>query len=75
MNSCCKIQHCSSVRLIVNSDAMALTSGFEIGEGQIWLNNVQCSGHEGRLIDCPDSDLGPHDGCSHSQDAGVSCSK
>ena len=57
---------------IVLTGATVLTSGFTDGAGQIWLDNVQCSGTETRLIDCPANPLGQHN-CAHSQDAGVSC--
>ena len=46
--------------------------GFANGGGQIWLDNVQCSGDEDRLIDCMASPLGTHN-CVHNEDAGVYC--
>ena len=52
--------------------AISLTSGFTIGDDQIWLDNVACRGNETRLIDCPASPLGTHN-CGHIEDAGVSC--
>ena len=52
--------------------AVALTTGFTNGAGQIWLDNVQCRGTETRLIDCPANPLGNND-CSHIEDAGVRC--
>ena len=52
--------------------AVALTSGFTNGAGQIWLDNVQCRGTETRLIDCPANALGSHN-CVHAEDAGVRC--
>ena len=55
-----------------NSGAVATTSGFSNGVGQIWLDNVACDGYETRLIDCPANPLGSHN-CGHSEDAGVSC--
>ena len=42
------------------------------GSGQIWLDNVQCTGTETRLIDCPANTIGSHN-CVHSEDAGVRC--
>ncbi|XP_037396135.1 scavenger receptor cysteine-rich type 1 protein M130-like [Pygocentrus nattereri] len=42
------------------------------GEGPIWLNRVKCRGTEIHLWDCPHS-LKNHTDCSHSQDAGVTC--
>jgi hypothetical protein len=53
--------------------AVAITTGFTNGVGQIWLDNVQCRGTESRLIDCPALPLGTHN-CAHFEDAGVSCS-
>ena len=43
------------------------------GIGQTWLNSLQCSGNESRLIDCDADALGIHN-CAHSEDAGVLCS-
>lgn len=42
------------------------------GESTIWLSNVQCTGSEQKLIDCPASSDGI-DSCIHVQDAGVRC--
>ena len=42
------------------------------GSGSIWLDDVQCSGIERRLLDCGSSTLGTHN-CAHSEDAGVNC--
>ena len=52
--------------------AVALTSGFSNGAGQIWLDNVACIGTETRLIDCRANPIGSHN-CVHSEDAGVRC--
>ncbi len=52
--------------------AVALTTGFANGAGQIWLDQVNCRGTETRLIGCPANPLGQHD-CSHLEDAGVRC--
>ena len=45
---------------------------FGEGDGDIYLENVQCNGSESSLEDCPASELGVHD-CHHSEDAGVKC--
>ena len=42
------------------------------GDGVVWLNNLNCTGHELTLDDCS------HDGwgivnCSHTEDAGIQC--
>ena len=52
--------------------AIVLPSGFSLGTDRIWLDNVQCTGAENRLIDCPANPLAQED-CTHSQDAGVRC--
>jgi len=43
------------------------------GEGQIWLDEVDCVGDESQLMFCSASPPGLHD-CSHYEDAGVICS-
>ena len=49
-----------------------LTTGFTIGVGQIWLDEVRCFGNESRLIDCPTDPHGSHN-CGHFEDAGIFC--
>ena len=51
---------------------MALTTGFTNGAGQIWLDNVQCTGAEATLLSCSHNALGVHN-CAHVEDAGVRC--
>ena len=53
--------------------AVAITTGFIIGEGRTWLNNVVCAGTESRLIDCGAIILVGRHNCLHVEDAGVSC--
>ena len=42
------------------------------GSGIIWLKNVQCSGNEKHIADCPNSSWG-HQNCSHNDDIAISC--
>nr|XP_016853383.1 PREDICTED: soluble scavenger receptor cysteine-rich domain-containing protein SSC5D-like [Anolis carolinensis] len=43
------------------------------GSGPIWLENVNCTGEEIALAECPKSPWGKHS-CNHSQDVNVECS-
>ncbi len=47
-------------------------ASFGQGSGKIWMDNVACSGNEDRLEDCTFNGWDRHN-CSHSEDAGVSC--
>ena len=46
------------------------SAAFGQGSGPILLNNVQCSGSESRLANCPS---GIVRWCGHNEDAGVRC--
>ncbi|KAM9703287.1 scavenger receptor cysteine-rich domain-containing protein DMBT1-like isoform 1-T2 [Menidia menidia] len=47
---------------------------FGRGHDQVWLDDIDCTGHEKSLADCPHRGFGEHD-CDHSEDAGVICSE
>ncbi|XP_034755884.1 deleted in malignant brain tumors 1 protein-like [Etheostoma cragini] len=48
-------------------------SFFGRGQDQVWLDDVECTGHEKALADCPHRGFGEND-CDHNEDAGVVCS-
>ena len=63
---------CRQLRL-PDSDAEAVVSAaFGEGSGQIWLDEVGCSGSESNLGECRHSGWGSHN-CGHWEDAGVRC--
>ena len=58
-----------------STGATALTSNFTQGIGDIWLDNILCTGVETKLLDCSTGPLETNDcgGAGHSADAGVRC--
>ena len=42
------------------------------GSGQIWLDNLNCSGNEITIGECPHAGWRMHD-CEHNKDAGIEC--
>ncbi|XP_029281880.1 deleted in malignant brain tumors 1 protein-like isoform X2 [Cottoperca gobio] len=53
--------------------AVKFKSFFGRGHDQVWLDDVDCTGHEKSLADCPHKNFGDHD-CDHNEDAGLICS-
>ncbi|ROI15112.1 Deleted in malignant brain tumors 1 protein [Anabarilius grahami] len=49
------------------------SAAFGQGSGSIWLDDVGCSGGEGKLTQCSHRGLGTHN-CNNGEDAGVVCS-
>ncbi|KAF5894520.1 deleted in malignant brain tumors 1 protein-like, partial [Clarias magur] len=48
-------------------------AAFGRGSGQIWMDNVRCSGRESSITQCTHNGFGSHN-CNHGEDAGVTCS-
>ncbi|CAG2242006.1 unnamed protein product [Mytilus edulis] len=51
---------------------ISLGPDVEDGTGKTWLDDMQCSGRENRLADCPNRGWGVED-CGHSEDVGIEC--
>ena len=56
------------------ADAKAAYQGYSVvdGTGQIWLDNVRCTGNESTIFQCAHPGWGIHN-CRHSEDAGAWC--
>merc|ERR1719163_919494 len=54
------------------SHAAEAIQSFGGGSGQIWYDNVGCTGDESSFADCDHAGWGQHN-CGHHEDAGVRC--
>ena len=50
-----------------------ISAHFGVGTGQVWQDNVGCSGSESTIVNCPRSGRSMV-GCNHNKDASVICS-
>ncbi|CAI5683597.1 deleted in malignant brain tumors 1 protein isoform X1 [Oreochromis niloticus] len=57
-----------------NALAVKYKAYFGRGQEQVWLDDIECTGHEMSLAQCPHRGFGEHD-CDHSEDAGLVCSE
>ncbi|XP_059814551.1 deleted in malignant brain tumors 1 protein-like [Hypanus sabinus] len=62
----CRMLNCGT------SESVTTDASYGEGTGKIWLDGVKCKGTEPALNQCPASPWGVNN-CSHTEDAGVSC--
>ncbi|XP_049417433.1 deleted in malignant brain tumors 1 protein-like [Epinephelus fuscoguttatus] len=63
----CRQMHCGTAL------SASQSAHFGEGTGQIWLDDVGCSGSERSITECQHRGFGTHN-CGHGEDAGVVCS-
>ena len=56
----------------VGAAAANMSAAFGQGKGQIWMDNVQCTGDESSSTECHHNGWG-NENCNHYEDAGVIC--
>ena len=66
-----KLYFSLNTKIIKGAEAFRF-SYFGAGTGPIFLDNVQCTGSEASLLECPSNPIG-NENCNHNTDAGVRC--
>ena len=60
--------------MAAHGDIRSLFVNLLVFDVQIWLSDIECSGTENSIYDCPHSGWENTFGCSHYWDVGVVCS-
>ncbi|XP_064176531.1 LOW QUALITY PROTEIN: deleted in malignant brain tumors 1 protein-like [Anguilla rostrata] len=63
---------CRELRCGVSKELRG-AAAFGQGEGQVWAEEIQCSGNESHISFCPKA-LSQNESCSHGNDVGLVCS-
>ncbi|KAF7659221.1 hypothetical protein LDENG_00001350 [Lucifuga dentata] len=64
----CREMNCGS------ATSVKYASFYGRGQDRVWLDDIECTGHEKSIGECSHRGFGVHD-CSHNEDAGVECSE
>ena len=64
---------CRQMGFLSNTATALHHAHFGSGTGQIWLDNVRCSGSESTIVNCQHNGWGV-ESCDHTEDASVICS-
>jgi len=57
---------------MLNRDGQYLVHKYGPGSGNIWVDNLQCSGTENDILDCNGAIFTTHN-CGHNEDVSISC--